>query len=256
MAKADSNNTLFCEDGKRGWKAILFFSVVMIFITLAPLASLDSFGGMAAITSGTQRSLAPLTTNLLDSLVTLVYLSVVIVMPVFLIAFGGYVLMKKKSGVALHLNPEQSLHDLPYGSLDHQFHLFPYVEKIKKQETTHGSIQTKSVVFKTNDDYQNAALHPFLKDKLLKGYTTEELHNELGKFGWNKETVNLAVRDLGLEDREVDIVLSSYIMRCLSEGNSLNSIRDALHSKGWNKQKVDGVLEKVNSYVLNNYQDM
>ncbi|MBI3033183.1 hypothetical protein HYY69_06935 [Candidatus Woesearchaeota archaeon] len=242
-------DSLYCPEGRKGWKAIVFFSVVMLFITLAPLASKDSFKGMMGITSGTTYDLAPLNATVVNSLLTFVYLSIVLVMPVFLVGFGGYLIMKRRT----HPQPElvlQKLDDVPYSSLDHQFHLFPHVEHFKKQKTSHG----ESVVFKTNNDYENAALHPYLKDKLLRGHTTEELHTDLSKYGWDKETINIAVRDLDLTQHEIEIVLSSYIMRCLGEGNSLNTIKDALYTKGWHKETVDTVLQRVDDYVLAEYK--
>lgn len=257
MAESES---LYCIEGRKGWKAILFFSIVMLFITLAPLASRDSFRGMMGITSGTTYDLAPLSQTVVNSFLTFVYLSVVLVMPVFLVGFGGYVLMKRKSPATPEL-VVQRLDDTTYSSLDHQFHLFPHVEQLTKRsshpslEKTTSRSETSSVVFKTNNDYETAALHPYLKDKLLRGHTTEELHTELSKYGWYKDTVNVAIRDLNLNQHEIEVVLSSYIIRCLAEGNSVNDIRNALYTKGWHKETVDGVLQRVDEYVLQDYRE-
>ncbi len=258
MAESQS---LYCAEGRKGWKAIVFFSVVMLFITLAPLASKDSFKGMRGITSGTTYDLTPLSQTVVNSFLTFVYLSVVLVMPVFLVGFGGYVLMKRKSQTTPEL-VVQRLDDTKYSSLDHQFHLFPHVEQLTKRSSPSSSEKagtrsaTTSVVFKTNNDYETAVLYPYLKDKLLRGHTTEELHTELSKYGWHKDTINVAIQDLNLSQHEIEVVLSSYIMRCLAEGNSVNDIRNALYTKGWHKETVDGVLQRVDEYVLQDFKEM
>ena len=92
-------------------------------------------------------------------------------------------------------------------------------------------------------DHQILKQH--IKNKLVQGHTYTEIVEALEDYNWDKEKINRAYNDIKLYPNEAEVMLGSFVTRALIAGNKVNSIRQALVSKGWNSKIVDKVINTV-----------
>ena len=221
------------EEGKKKVIIIALVIIALALISLVPLLKNQFF--KESITGNViaeENANSPL-----SNITNYSYLFLLILVPIAVVGMLSYAYVAKKE------------------EIDSSFDIVLHTEEKQNQETLGISLQEYLQDMNPPSkptqmhEYDVDVLQTHIKNRLLRGYSSEEVYYELVKHGWKREKITAALGNMSITQTEAELILGSFFAKSLSQGHDLQSIKESLLAKGWQPKVIESSSKRFEQSV-------